>query len=134
MFRLGEPITKPILRADPDIICRELQPSDRFVIFASDGLWEHLSNQEAAEIVHNHQPAGSARSLIKAALQATARKHNMPYSDLKKINKGVRRHFHDDITVIVLFIDYKKLMKDSAQAQDLSVRYPLTQISTEFRQ
>ncbi|KAK9666766.1 hypothetical protein RND81_14G209800 [Saponaria officinalis] len=29
----------------------------------------------------------------------------MRYSDLKKIDRGVRRHFHDDITVIVVFLD-----------------------------
>ncbi|KAF5788919.1 putative [Pyruvate dehydrogenase (acetyl-transferring)]-phosphatase [Helianthus annuus] len=32
----------------------EILPEDRFVIFASDGLWEHLSNQEAVDIVQNH--------------------------------------------------------------------------------
>ncbi|KAI4318561.1 hypothetical protein MLD38_032248 [Melastoma candidum] len=29
----------------------------------------------------------------------------MRYSDLKKIARGVRRHFHDDITVAVIFLD-----------------------------
>jgi hypothetical protein len=27
------------------------------------------------------------------------------YADLKNIQKGIRRHFHDDITVIVVFVD-----------------------------
>lgn len=48
---------------------------------------------------------GSARRLIKAALQEAAKKREMRYSDLKKIDRGVRRHFHDDITVIVVFLD-----------------------------
>jgi pyruvate dehydrogenase phosphatase len=39
------------------------------------------------------------------ALQAAAKKREMRYSDLKKIDRGVRRHFHDDITVIVVFLD-----------------------------
>ncbi|KAF5823568.1 putative protein phosphatase 2C family [Helianthus annuus] len=29
----------------------------------------------------------------------------MRYSDLKKIERGVRRHFHDDITVVVVYLD-----------------------------
>lgn len=33
---------------------RILQPNDKFLIFASDGLWEFLSNQEAVEIVYNN--------------------------------------------------------------------------------
>nr|CAD1818854.1 unnamed protein product [Ananas comosus var. bracteatus] len=103
-FRLREPFKKPILSSEPSISVQQLQPEDQFVIFASDGLWEHLSNQEAVDIVQNH-PEGSARRLIKAALQEAARKREMRYSDLKKIDRGVRRHFHDDITVIVLFLD-----------------------------
>ena len=48
---------------------------------------------------------GIARRLVKAAMQEAAKKREMRYSDLKKIDRGVRRHFHDDITVIVVFFD-----------------------------
>jgi hypothetical protein len=30
----------------------------------------------------------------------------MRYADIKKIDKGIRRHFHDDITVIVIYLDH----------------------------
>lgn len=53
-FRLREPFKMPILSSDPAISVHPLQPHDQFVIFASDGLWEHLSNQEAVDIVQNH--------------------------------------------------------------------------------
>lgn len=46
-----------------------------------------------------------AKKLVKTALQEAARKREMRYSDLKKIEAGVRRHFHDDITVMVVFLD-----------------------------
>ncbi|CAL1372854.1 unnamed protein product [Linum trigynum] len=104
-FRLREPFKRPILSADPSISVHKLLPVDQFVIFASDGLWEHLSNQEAVDIVQNHPRSGIARRLVKTALQEAAKKREMRYSDLKKIDRGVRRHFHDDITVIVLFLD-----------------------------
>ena len=42
---------------------------------------------------------------MKAALLEAAKKREMRYSDLKKIDRGVRRHFHDDITVIVMYLD-----------------------------
>lgn len=48
---------------------------------------------------------GIARRLIEAALHEAAKKREMRYSDLQKIEGGVRRHFHDDITVIVLFFN-----------------------------
>ncbi|CAM8946800.1 unnamed protein product [Rhodiola kirilowii] len=104
-FRLREPIKKAILSSEPSISVHELQPEDHFVIFASDGLWEHLSNQEAVDIVQNHPHNGSAKRLLKAALHEAAKKREMRYSDLKKIDRGVRRHFHDDITVVVVFLD-----------------------------
>ncbi|CAL9194868.1 unnamed protein product [Musa hybrid cultivar] len=104
-FRLREPFKKPILSSEPSISVQPLQPQDQFLIFASDGLWEHLNNQEAVDIVHNNPRSGSARRLIKAVLQEAAKKREMRYSDLKKIDRGVRRHFHDDITVIVVFLD-----------------------------
>lgn len=48
---------------------------------------------------------GIANRLVKAALQEAARKREMRYSDIRRIEKGVRRHFHDDITVIVIYLD-----------------------------
>ncbi|CAH1423420.1 unnamed protein product [Lactuca virosa] len=113
-FRLREPFKRPILSSDPSVSVHQLQPHDQFIIFASDGLWEHLSNQEAVDIVQNNPHSGSARRLIKVALQRAAKKREMRYSDLKKIDRGVRRHFHDDITVVVLFLDSNLMTRRTA--------------------
>ncbi|KAB2051142.1 hypothetical protein ES319_A12G036400v1 [Gossypium barbadense] len=122
-FRLREPLKRPILSADPSISVHQLQPHDQFVIFASDGLWEHLSNQEAVDIVQNHPRSGSARRLVKTALKEAANKREMRYSDLKKIDRGVRRHFHDDITVIVVFLDSNLVSgASSVKGPNLSVK------------
>ncbi|XP_059646950.1 probable protein phosphatase 2C 38 [Cornus florida] len=104
-FRLSEPFAMPILSPEPSIFIHKLNPKDQFLIFASDGLWEHLSNQEAVDIVNNCSRSGIAKRLIKTALRVAAKKREMRYSDLKKIDRGVRRHFHDDITVVVVFLD-----------------------------
>ncbi|KAM0945375.1 putative protein-serine/threonine phosphatase [Dioscorea sansibarensis] len=122
-FRLREPFKRPILSAEPSISVQALQPHDQFLIFASDGLWEHLSNQEAVDIVQNNPRNGSARRLVKAALQEAAKKREMRYSDLKKIDRGVRRHFHDDITVVVVFLDSNLISKaGSSKGPPLSLR------------
>nr|XP_023916557.1 probable protein phosphatase 2C 60 [Quercus suber]POF05405.1 putative protein phosphatase 2c 60 [Quercus suber] len=122
-FRLREPFKKPILSAEPTISMHQLQPHDQFIIFASDGLWEHLTNQEAVDMVQNHPHSGSARRLIKAALQEAAKKREMRYSDLKKIDRGVRRHFHDDITVIVVFLDSNLVSRaSSVKSPSISVK------------
>ncbi|XP_055826075.1 probable protein phosphatase 2C 60 isoform X2 [Solanum dulcamara] len=122
-FRLREPFKRPILSSDPSITVQELEPHDQFLILASDGLWEHLSNQEAVDIVQNSPRSGSARRLVKTALQEAAKKREMRYSDLKKIDRGVRRHFHDDISVIVVFLDSDLVSRASSlRGPSLSLR------------
>lgn len=39
------------MTAEPSIVVRKLKPHDLFLIFASDGLWEQLSDEAAVEIV-----------------------------------------------------------------------------------
>ncbi|XP_038887730.1 probable protein phosphatase 2C 60 [Benincasa hispida] len=122
-FRVQKPFKKPFLSSEPAISEIQLKPDDQFVIFASDGLWEHLSNQEVVDIVHSHSQNGSARRLVRAALQVAAKKREMRYSDLKKIGRGVRRHFHDDITVVVVFLDTNLLFKaSSTKSSSVSLR------------
>ncbi|CAM8943212.1 unnamed protein product [Rhodiola kirilowii] len=113
-FRLRETFHKPILSAEPSVYAHTIHPLDQFVIFASDGLWEHLSNQQAVDMVKSSSRKGIAKRLIRAALRVAARKREMRYSDLKKIQQGVRRHFHDDITVVVLFLDSNVVSKSSS--------------------
>ncbi|CAE6160810.1 unnamed protein product [Arabidopsis arenosa] len=102
------PLRRPAMTAEPSIIVRKLKPQDLFLIFASDGLWEHLSDETAVEIVLKHPRTGIARRLVRAALEEAAKKREMRYGDIKKIAKGIRRHFHDDISVVVVYLDQKK--------------------------
>ncbi|KAI3761787.1 hypothetical protein L1987_52209 [Smallanthus sonchifolius] len=104
-FRQSVSFSEPILKAEPAIRVQKLTPEDRFLIFASDGLWEHLSDQEAVDVVKSSPPDGIARGLVKAAVVEAAKKREMRYADLEKVDRGVRRHFHDDISVIVLFLN-----------------------------
>jgi len=55
---------------------------------------------------------GSAKRLVKAALQEAARKREMRYSDLRKI----------DITVIVLFLNHDLITRGMVQEPPLSIR------------
>lgn len=64
---------------------------------------------------------GIARRLLKAALDEAARKREMRYKDLQKVEKGIRRFFHDDITVVVVFIDHELVGKKIA-VPELSIR------------
>lgn len=52
---------------------------------------------------------GIAKRLVRAALQEAAKKKEMRYNDIAKLERGVRRHFHDDITVIVVYLDHHRV-------------------------
>ncbi|XP_056690766.1 probable protein phosphatase 2C 38 isoform X2 [Spinacia oleracea] len=121
-FRVREPFEKPIMTAEPSILVQKVVPEDQFLIFASDGLWEHLSNQEAVDIVNTSSRHGIAKKLVKAALCEAAKKREMRYSDLKKIDRGVRRHFHDDITVVVLFLDTHLASRNTYRGPFISIK------------
>ncbi|XP_015899548.2 probable protein phosphatase 2C 38 isoform X1 [Ziziphus jujuba] len=121
-FRLPEPFLKPVLSAEPSITVHKLSRGDKFLIFASDGLWEQLSNEEAVDIVNSYPRNGIARRLIKAALEEAAKKREVRYADLKKIDRGVRRHFHDDISVIVAFLDQNVINGSSIRNTTFSIK------------
>ncbi|KAG2380840.1 protein phosphatase 2C 38 [Vigna angularis] len=96
-FRLPEPFEQPILKAEPAILVQKLCP------------------QEEVDI-------GVAKKLVKTKLCEAAKKGETRYLDLKKIDKGVRRHFHDDITVIVLYLDSKFLARANSRVPLVSIK------------
>ncbi|KAL6317405.1 hypothetical protein AAG906_030158 [Vitis piasezkii] len=100
------PLKRPVMTAEPSIQVRKLIAEDLFLIFASDGLWEQLSDEAVVDIVHKNPRAGIAKRLVTAALQEAAKKNEIKYDELKKTSKGLRRHFHDDITVVVMYLDH----------------------------
>lgn len=48
------------MTSEPDHTSIELTPSDKFIILASDGVWEFISSKEAVEIVAQYDSAEEA--------------------------------------------------------------------------
>ncbi|KAM4723011.1 pyruvate dehydrogenase [acetyl-transferring]-phosphatase 2, mitochondrial [Rhinophrynus dorsalis] len=46
--------TPPYLTAEPEITYHKLRPQDKFLVMASDGLWDMLDNQEVVRLVAEH--------------------------------------------------------------------------------
>jgi serine/threonine protein phosphatase PrpC len=79
--------------SDPEVTKFELTPDDKFIVIASDGVWEFLENEMVAEIVWpffvKHSPEAAGNALVRAAA-------------LKwKENDTVI----DDITCIIIFLE-----------------------------
>lgn len=51
-------LKRPSLSIEPQVHVRKLKPRDLFLIFASDGLWEHLSDDAAVQIIFKNQRNG----------------------------------------------------------------------------
>lgn len=110
-FRIPEPFQPPLLTAEPNVSVRLLSPHDSFVIVASDGLFDLLSNQEAVDIVASSPKKDVARKLIRAALHRAAERHEVTYQDLLRMPSGERRAHHDDMTVVVFYFDHETRMR-----------------------
>ncbi|XP_012834372.1 PREDICTED: probable protein phosphatase 2C 43 isoform X2 [Erythranthe guttata] len=106
-YKIKKPIVRPVVRADPEITKTVLHKDDRFIVFATDGLWDELSNTAVDLIVRGEPRPGIARTLIRRALEVAATKNKMTYEQLKRLDEGQRdrRPIHDDMTVIVVFFD-----------------------------
>lgn len=70
---IGPASYKPFVSNEPDICCLELDGDEDFLIMASDGLWDYLSEDEIALIVYMQLKVDTDRlntiseNLVKAA-------------------------------------------------------------------
>ena len=74
----------------------DLGKYDKFIVLASDGVWEFITNEEIAAIV---KPFFETKNAEKAA-EAVVRES---YLRWKKEEEGIV----DDITCIIVFLDVK---------------------------
>ncbi|KAF3338541.1 hypothetical protein FCM35_KLT17378 [Carex littledalei] len=97
-----EPIVQPIVKAEPTVRTHQLGPDDRFIIFASDGLWDVMNNKQAADLVKNNPRNGAAAKLMREAMKITASKYDM-------------EEYHNDMSIVILFFDNLQAPAPSAE-------------------
>jgi len=93
--------------AEPEMLCKTLSADDRFILIASDGIFEFLSSQEVADIVQKHDAnieSGCQRAcdeLVKKSFQLW-------------LQNDTRT---DDITVILVRITATQLEKSATKLE-----------------
>jgi Serine/threonine protein phosphatase len=94
---IGDKIMKKVGVSDQaDIFHRRLEKHDKFLIIASDGIWDVLTSSEAVSIVSSVLSLNKSEVACKTLVeQATKR--------WKKIGNCV-----DDISVVIVFINLKE--------------------------
>lgn len=93
---LGDLVAKSVgVTHEPEIRCiNNLTKADKFVVIASDGLWDRISNEEVTRIIANNfydkrDAEGAATFLMKESVERWQRDQGMI----------------DDITIIVIFLN-----------------------------
>ncbi|CAD6258776.1 unnamed protein product [Miscanthus lutarioriparius] len=91
----------------PEVYCRKLSEKDEFLVLATDGIWDVLSNKEVVKLVSSaSDPSKAARQLIDRAVRAWRRKY--PTSMV------------DDCAVVCLYLNR------ASRGPDESLRVPGT--------
>ena len=57
--------TPPYLIAEPEVITHQLTQNDRFLVLASDGIWEMMSNNEVINLVGTHLQGRQTQDTFK---------------------------------------------------------------------
>lgn len=63
--------TPPYLTAEPEVFQYKLEKSDKFIVLATDGLWDMLSNQEVVELVGSFMEGHGADAMKKRAISSS---------------------------------------------------------------
>lgn len=102
----------------PEISYRRLTEKDEFIVLATDGIWDVLSNKEVVDIVASAPKRTiAARTLVETAIKAW--KHKYPTSKI------------DDCAVVCLFLDSNSSNLSSASNTKPEEQQSLTeQVST----
>ncbi|KAK2718388.1 pyruvate dehydrogenase [acetyl-transferring]-phosphatase 1, mitochondrial-like [Artemia franciscana] len=117
--------TPPYLTVRPEIRQHRLSDKDKFLILATDGLWDFLTPSEAVKIVGEHllgheapEDVNAATHLLRHALAGTAAglDHDM-LAKLLTIPKEIVRNYRDDISVVVVYFDSEYLQKYPFQTE-----------------
>ena len=94
--------TPPYLTAEPEISQHELTKNDKFVVIATDGLWERLSNEQVVGIVGDKLDKDDGDNIATALLRQALGEDDDKVYELLKLTPPDSRWFRDDITIIIV--------------------------------
>jgi|MDSY01.1.fsa_nt_gb serine/threonine protein phosphatase PrpC len=89
----GDRALRRIVRADPEIITRDLKDSDAYVVIASDGLWDVITNQEASDCIlkSRSELTTTAQTLTSLALRKGSMDNTTALViDIRDPNRGAK--------------------------------------------
>ncbi|PUZ41691.1 hypothetical protein GQ55_9G524500 [Panicum hallii var. hallii] len=105
-FKVNYVGTDPYVSCTPALCHHRISAQDKFLVLSSDGLYQYFTNKEVVDQVEAFtaaQPDGDpAQHLVGELVIRAARKAGMALHELLDIPHGARRHYHDDVSIIVI--------------------------------
>ncbi|KAL9277019.1 hypothetical protein ACSQ67_025439 [Phaseolus vulgaris] len=110
-FRVSYIGESPYITCFPSLHHHKLNPNDKFLMLSSDGLYQYFTNEEAAAKVESFitmfPDRDPAQLLIEEALGRAAKRAGLEFHELLDIPQGERRHYHDDISIVIISLEGK---------------------------
>jgi pyruvate dehydrogenase phosphatase len=102
-------ISPPYITASPDVHIRELHQNDQFLVLATDGIFDSLTNRDVCRHVYNFikgrsTETNAATHLLKAAIQNGQGEDYLAHS--LSLPPKISRMYRDDMTVQVYFFHH----------------------------
>ncbi|KAJ1297760.1 hypothetical protein BS78_01G401400 [Paspalum vaginatum] len=105
-FKIDYVGTEPYVTCSPSLCHHRIGAHDKFLVLSSDGLYQYFTDKEVVDQVEAFtaaQPDGDpAQHLVGELVLRAARKAGMASHELLDIPHGARRHYHDDVSIIVI--------------------------------
>ncbi|CAL4930369.1 unnamed protein product [Urochloa decumbens] len=105
-FKVNYVGTDPYVSCTPALCHHRISEQDKFLVLSSDGLYQYFTNKEVVDEVEAFtaaQPDGDpAQHLVGELVIRAATKAGMASHELLDIPRGARRHYHDDVSIIVI--------------------------------
>ncbi|KAJ8329765.1 hypothetical protein O5D80_001964 [Batrachochytrium dendrobatidis] len=106
--------TPPYVTAEPEVIHYVRDKNDKFIVLATDGLWDELDEETCVKVVGgSYEQGNAATALMLSALSAG---RAVPDRDrirhILSIPRVKSRRYRDDITINVAYFDHSNGMID----------------------
>uniref|UniRef100_A0ACD5TYG4 Uncharacterized protein n=1 Tax=Avena sativa TaxID=4498 RepID=A0ACD5TYG4_AVESA len=111
VFRVDYVGPSPYITCKPFLRHHSLGPRDKYLILASDGLYEYFTNEEVVARVEafltRYPDEDPAKYLSHEILLRAAKQAGMGFHELLEIQQGDRRQYHDDVSIIIISLEGK---------------------------
>merc|ERR1719408_717188 len=99
----------PYITAQPEVLTFPRSEQDDLLVMGSDGLFDFLEDQEITDLARAQPtPEAAAQALVDEVKKRSKRAAGLTEAQYRQLPEDKVREVHDDITVLVFFLQYPK--------------------------